>query len=167
MHSRASFCAAEMSPGVILFATRDHFNNWNRSIARCNRVPRDWKSIPVESGNTSVDGNLANHRNTYSNQGFILVILPNRTGIVYVTYWFIAKNKRIKGSSYSTTLVVLLHTLTGKFLCGRDVGRGHPFRNDVSVFGCVLIPRWCGDVQPYMGIDIILYDPLSSSLSIS
>jgi hypothetical protein len=31
----------------------------------------------------------------------------------------------------STPFVFLTDTFTGKFLCGRDVGRGHPFCNDV------------------------------------
>ena len=41
--------------------------------------------------------------------------------------------------SYSTILVFLTDTFTGKFLCGRDVGGGHSFGNDVSVLGCKLI----------------------------
>ena len=62
----------------------------------------------------------------------------------------------------SAPLVFLTDTFSGEILCGGDVGRGHPSRNDVSVFRCVLnIPRWCGDVEPHMGINIILYDPLS------
>ena len=62
---------------------------------------------------------------------------------------------------YSTPFVFLTDTFTGKFLCGRDVGRGHFLRNDVSVVSCGLVPRRCGNVQPHMGVDIVLDDALS------
>ena len=42
---------------------------------------------------------------------------------------------------HSTPFVFLTDTFTGKFLCFSDLGRGHPFRNDVSVFHRVLVPR--------------------------
>jgi hypothetical protein len=42
---------------------------------------------------------------------------------------------------YSTPFVFLTDAFTGKFLCGGDVGRGHSFRNNVSVFDRSLFPR--------------------------
>jgi hypothetical protein len=42
---------------------------------------------------------------------------------------------------YSTLLVVFPHTFTGKFLCGRNIGRDHPFCKDVSAFKCDFDPR--------------------------
>ena len=42
----------------------------------------------------------------------------------------------------SAPLVFLTDTFSGETLCGGDFGRGHPSRNDVSIFRCVLnIPR--------------------------
>jgi len=44
---------------------------------------------------------------------------------------------------YSTPFVFFTDTFSGKFLCGFDLGGVHPFRNDVSVFRCVLtFPRY-------------------------
>ena len=42
---------------------------------------------------------------------------------------------------YSTPLVFLSNTFTGKFLCGRDVGRSHSLRNDVSVRRSILVSQ--------------------------
>ena len=36
------------------------------------------------------------------------------------------------GSVLSTPFVILLHTFTGKFLCGFYLRSGHPFSNDFS-----------------------------------
>jgi hypothetical protein len=42
---------------------------------------------------------------------------------------------------YSTPFEFLTDTFTGEFLCVSDLGRGHSFRNDVSVFDRTLVPR--------------------------
>ena len=41
----------------------------------------------------------------------------------------------------STPFVFLTDAFTGEFLCVCDLGRGHLFRNDVSVFDRKLVPR--------------------------
>jgi hypothetical protein len=58
---------------------------------------------------------------------------------------------------HSTPFVFLTDAFTGKFLCVSDLSRGHFFYEDVHIFRCGLVPRYCGDVPPHMGIDIILY----------
>ena len=42
---------------------------------------------------------------------------------------------------HSTPFVFLTDAFTGEFLCGGDVGRGHSFRNDVSIFDRNLVAR--------------------------
>ena len=56
---------------------------------------------------------------------------------------------------HSTPLVVFTDAFTGEFLCGGEVGRGHLFYEDAHIFRYGLVPRYCGDVPPHMGIDII------------
>jgi hypothetical protein len=52
--------------------------------------------------------------------------------------------------------VFLTDTFTGKFLCAFYCGGCHFLLNDVFVLDRICVPRWYDDVQPYMGLDIIL-----------
>jgi hypothetical protein len=49
---------------------------------------------------------------------------------------------------YSTPFVFLKDTFTGEGLCGRDVGRGHPFSNDVSVCDRNLVKSYENPTHP-------------------
>jgi hypothetical protein len=62
---------------------------------------------------------------------------------------------------YSTPLVFLTDTFTGKFLCGRDVGRGHLFGNEISQLHSRLTSIRRNNIHPHIGIDIVLQDTLT------
>ena len=68
----------------------------------------------------------------------------------------------IKAQCCLAVFIFLRDTFTGKFLCSLKLGWGHLGSSDFSIFRCFLtFQRWCGDVEPHMGIDLILYGPVS------
>ena len=62
---------------------------------------------------------------------------------------------------YSTPFVFLTDTFTGKSLCFCDLGRGHPFRNEVSQLPSFFTSIGPSKICPHMGIDFVLYHPSS------
>ena len=62
---------------------------------------------------------------------------------------------------YSTPFVFLTDTFTGKSLCFCDLGRGHPFRNEVSQVPSFFTSIGPSKICPHMGIDFVLYHPSS------